>query len=134
MALYRVEEVLNYGGFFAGDTVSLIAVPFGQDGPKLDAVIDEHVFDNLKDRHRVVAGMVLDLTVEAGQKVTAARIVAARTREELRAAVSCDTPPHQGYRICAYRCPRCDLWVRGEPERVSERTCRCRVCGETFTV
>ncbi|MDQ7030016.1 MAG: hypothetical protein Q9O62_09705 [Ardenticatenia bacterium] len=133
MALYRVTEVLNYGGFFAGDTVSLIAVPFGHTEPKLDLVIDEYVFDNLKDRHRIVAGMVLDLTVEQGQKVTAARVMAATTREALRAAVGCDAPVHNGYRICAYRCPHCHLWVRGEPERVSDTECRCRVCGEMFT-
>ncbi len=134
MALYCVEEVLNYGGFFAGDTVTLIAVPLGQKEPKLDLVIDEYVFDNLKDRHKIVAGMVLDLEIENGQKVTGARIVAAKTREALREAIDSRTPADREYRIFAYRCPSCDFWVRGEPEQVAPDTCRCRVCGATFQV
>lgn len=132
MALYYVEDVLNYGGFFAGDTVTLIAVPFGETEPKLDLVIDEYVFDNLKDRHKIVPGMVLDLTIENGQKVTAARIVAAQTREALREAVETSAPADRAYRIFAYRCPACNFWVRGEPDQVSPDTYRCRVCGATF--
>ncbi len=134
MALYYVEEVLNYGGFFAGDTVTLIAVPFGKEEPKLDLVIDEYVFDNLTDRHKIVPGMVLDLEIENEQKVTAARIVAAKAREALREAVESSAPADREYRIFAYRCPACNFWVRGEPEQTAPDTCRCRVCGATFQV
>lgn len=129
---YLVKEVINYGGFFAGDTVSLVAVPYGESGPTYDFTIDEGVFENLADRHKVVAGMVLGLTVEDDDKVTGAHILAAESRDALRAAVDEDTPAEKAYRVFAYRCPRCDFWVRGEPEEVGDGVYECRVCEETF--
>lgn len=131
--LYYVDEVINYGGFFAGETVSLVAVPYGESEPAYDFTIDEGVFENLKDRHKIKAGMVLALTVEEESKITTARIMATEDREALREAVDEDAPVEKEYRVFAYRCPRCDLWVRGEPDEVEEGTYRCRVCGETFT-
>lgn len=130
--LYYVDEIINYGGFFAGETVSLVAVPYGDTGPKYDFTIDEGVFANLSDRHAVKAGMVLVLNVEDESKVTGAQILAAKDRQTLRDAVDEDAPAEKEYRIFAYKCPQCDLWVRGEPDQVEEGTYRCRVCDETF--
>lgn len=130
--LYYVDEIINYGGFFAGETVSLVVVPYGDTEPKYDFTIDEGVFDNLSDRHAVKAGMVLSLKLEDESKVTEARIMAAEDRTVLREAVNEDAPAEKEYRVFAYKCPECELWVRGEPDEVDEGTYRCRVCNETF--
>lgn len=130
--LYYVDEIINYGGFFAGETVSLVAVPYGSTEPKYDFTIDEDVFDNLSDRHAVKAGMVLSLELKEESKVTAARIMAAGDREVLREAVDEGAPAEKEYRVFAYKCPQCSLWVRGEPDQIDTGTYRCRVCQETF--
>lgn len=132
MELYRIKEIINYGGFFAGETVSIVAVPYGQATPELDFTIDEGVFHNLTDRHKIVAGMVLALSVKDDNKVTEAYILAAESRTALREAVDTSTPAEKAYRVFAFKCPVCELWVRGEPEKVTADRYTCRVCGETF--
>lgn len=133
MALYRIKEVLNYGGFFGGDTVSAIVEPW-EGGDERDVTIDEHAFSNLKDRYKVLDGFVLDLTLNE-DKVEAARIVAAPTREQLREAVDPATPSERErrYRVFAYRSPTLDLWVRGEPQELGEGRYRCIITGEEFS-
>jgi hypothetical protein len=127
---YRVVEVLNYGGFFAGDTVSLIARPLGG-GDEQDFTIDEHVFQNIKDRYKIVAEMVLSLDTE-GDKVTRASLVGGPSRDVLRDAIDPAReqadPAHKPYRVFAYRCPTCNTWVRGEPNEPTPGSYQCRLC------
>lgn len=133
MAHYRVREVLNYGGFFGGDTISLIAEPV-EGGEPEDFTIDEHVFDNLKDRYKVLDGFILELERE-GERVTRARVLAAPEREQLKAAIDSDTPSERErrYRVFAYRCSHEALWVRGEPEELGSGRYRCVLCGTEFS-
>ena len=132
MAKYRIREVLNYGGFFGGDTVSAICEPY-EGGEELDVTIDEHAFDNLKDRYKVQEGFVLELAWE-GERVAKARILAAPERSQLKEAIDPDSPSEQArrYRVFAYRCSAEGLWVRGEPEELGEGKYRCVLCGEEF--
>lgn len=128
--LYRVKEVLNYGGFFAGDTVTLIAQPLGG-GDERDFTIDDHAFRNVTDRYKIAAGMLLALETE-GEKVLAATLVGAATREALRDAIDSEREKsdvsHKPYRVFAYRCPACAAWVRGEPDEPSTGHYQCRLC------
>nr|WP_290666441.1 hypothetical protein [Ardenticatena sp.] len=131
--LYIVKEVLNYGGFFGGDTVSFIATRFGDpEEREYDFTVDEVVFTNITERHKVVEGMVLALDVAESGRVESAEVVAARSREALRAAIRDDAREEKPYRVFAYKCPVCELWVHGEPDHVGDTTYRCHVCGETF--
>ena len=132
MALYRVKQVMNYGGFFGGDTINAILEPYAG-GDEQDFTLDEHLFDNLKDRYKVLAGFVLELDTD-GEKVTHARICAAPERGQLKEAIDPDTPSEQAhhYRVFAYRCTAEGLWVRGEPEELGEGRYRCTLCGEEF--
>lgn len=135
MPLYRVKEILNYGGFFGGDTISAIFEPYGG-GAEQDFTLDQHTFDNLKDRYKVLDGFLLDLeTDESGSKVTRARVVAAPERDQLKDAIDPDAPSEQArrYRVFAYRCSAEGLWVRGEPEELGEGRYRCVLCGTEFS-
>lgn len=131
---YQVREVLNYGGFFAGDTVTLTAAPF-KGGDDRDFTIDEHALTNVSDRHKIVAGLLLELDT-TGDKVERATVVGALSREVLRAAIDeareRENPAHPTYRVFGYKCPRCDVWVRGEPEPAEGGGYICRVCQEHF--
>jgi hypothetical protein len=133
MALYRVKEVLNYGGFFGGDTISAIIVPY-EGGEEQDVTLDEHLFDNLKDRYKVLDGFILEIEQE-GSKPVAASVVAAPELEQLRAAVDPDAPGEAAspYRVFAYRCTAEELWVRGEPTELAEGLYCCVLCGEEFS-
>lgn len=132
--LYLVKEVLNYGGFFGGDTVAFIATRVGDtDGQEYDFTVDEVVFTNITDRHKVVEGMVLALDVADSGRVESAEVVAARSREALREAIRDDAHEEKPYRVFAYKCPACGLWVHGEPDHLGGNEYRCRVCGATFT-
>lgn len=128
--LYRVKEVFNYGGFFAGDTVTLAAIPLAG-GEERDFTIDEHVLTNVSDRHKIVAGLILALDT-SGDKVERATVVGAATRESLRATIDSnrerEDPAQAAYRVFAYKCPTCDAWVRGEPIAQAEGGYRCRLC------
>ncbi|GAP64568.1 hypothetical protein ARMA_2991 [Ardenticatena maritima] len=132
--LYTVKEVLNYGGFFGGDTVSFIATRFDDpEGREYDFTVDEGVFTNITERHKVVEGMVLALDVAESGRVEAAEVVAAQSREALRAAIRDDAHEEKPYRVFAYKCPACGLWVHGEPDHLGGNEYRCRVCQATFT-
>ncbi len=135
MALYRINQVLNYGGFFGGDTVSAIFEPFGG-GEEVDFTIDQHAFDNLKDRYKILDHFVLDLDTDE-DTVRRARVVAAPTRDQLKEAIDLDTPAEraQKFRVFAYKCTKCpygEMWVRGEPEELGEGRYRCVLCQQEF--
>lgn len=131
---YVIDEVLNYGGFFGGTTVTIYAhLP---DHPNEDRkfIISEHNFENLKggDRFKVMEGLVLGLMLD-GDEVRAARIAAAPTREALRAAIAPPRPvPGQeaALRALAYQCTTCNLWVAGDPARPNPAgPYLCTICG-----
>jgi len=131
---YEIDEVLNYGGFFGGTTVTLYAPPPGRPGEDRQFIISEHNFENLKDgdRFKVLEGQVLGLVLD-GDEVRSARVAAAPTREALRAATA---PPvyepgdEAAPRSLAYECSSCNLWVAGQPERLGEDgPYLCAICG-----
>jgi hypothetical protein len=132
MAKYRITQVLNYGGFFGGDTISAVIVPY-DGGDEQDVTIDQHAFDNLKDRYKVMDGFILDLELDEG-KVTHARILAAPERQQLKEAIDPRAPTEQArrYRVFAYRCSAEGIWVRGEPEELGDGRYRCVLCGQEF--
>ncbi|HEU4327919.1 MAG TPA: hypothetical protein VFS21_32585 [Roseiflexaceae bacterium] len=123
--IYHVREVHNFGGFFGGDTVTLTATPASAPDDEQTLTIDERAFSNVRDRYTISAGMLLALTF-AGDRIDRAELLAAATREELRAAlgpVSFDGPL-DGPRVLSYRCDSCGLWVAGAPADGA-----CRLCG-----
>jgi hypothetical protein len=140
--IYRIREVLNYGGFFAGDTVTVTAHTVAQPDAELTLTIDQGALTNLDDRFQIVAGMALDVQLEGGHVVSAA-LVAAPERAVLRSAVksagakapalaahsvspgagkvpaplgagAAPTPP-DGPRIFSHFCAKCNLWILGAP-------------------
>jgi hypothetical protein len=124
-----VQEVHNFGGFFGGDTVTLTAIPFGgaavAEGEEQTITIDQQALVNVRDRHTISAGMLLEL-MRTGERVDRAELLAAATHAQLRAALG---PPHASGPlaeplILSYTCPACNLWVAGAPQHG-----RCRVCG-----
>jgi hypothetical protein len=143
LPIYLVDEVHNYGGFFGGDTVSLTASPLKAPDQALDLTIADNVFDNLTDRHKVVAGLALKLALD-GDEVRRAHVIGARDRTVLRDALqrpaSPPGPPALGgteglttdqlIRPLAYHCAACDLWIAGAPSGTGPYT--CRVCGATL--
>jgi len=122
--------VLNFGGFFGGETVTLDASPISTPDKVSGFIIPEHVFDNLTQRHLIAAGMVLGLVVDNGE-VRAARVLGAPTREQLKEIVK-QPPPSEsgpGPRALSYKCAHDDLWVAGTPERREDGSYYCRICG-----
>ena len=69
---YLVVDVLNFGGFFGGETVTLDAAPMSTPDKISGFIIPEHVFDNLTVRHLITAGMALGLVVDNGEVRAAA--------------------------------------------------------------
>ncbi|HJZ47598.1 MAG TPA: hypothetical protein VKE41_10550 [Roseiflexaceae bacterium] len=126
---FRVQEVHNFGGFFGGDTVTLTATPFGGSstpaGQEETITIDQQALANVRDRHSISAGMLLELA-RTGDRVDRARLLGAATHAELRAALGPPTleGPLSQPLILSYRCWVCNLWVDGAPEQGV-----CRVCG-----
>jgi hypothetical protein len=120
-----VQEVHNFGGFFGGDTVTLTATPAGAPGPELALTIDQQALANVRDRHTISAGMLLDLTM-AGERVDRAELLGAANHAELRAALGVAVPagPLDAPQILSYRCDSCGLWVAGAPIDGA-----CRLCG-----
>jgi hypothetical protein len=127
---YLVQEVHNFGGFFGGDTVTLTATPFagtvargGEEGQTI--TIDQQALANVRDRHTISAGMVLELAL-SGDRVDRAELLAAATQAELRAALGAPTlaGPLAVPQILSYRCDTCGLWIAGAPQEG-----RCRLCG-----
>ena len=116
MPLFRVDDVLNYGGFFAGDTVTLIARAVADPADERTLTIDQGALSNVGgDRYKIVGGMALDLQFE-GERVGAATVVAAKQRETLRSAVDAKDTTISAPRLFSYYCPQCDLWILGEPK------------------
>ena len=114
--IFRVTEVLNYGGFFAGDTITLTAKEVGKPDEERTFTIDQGVLTNVGgDRYKVLAGLALDLQTE-GEHVGSATVVAAKDRKLLRDAVVLPPQPLNGPHIFSYYCKQCDLWILGEPK------------------
>jgi hypothetical protein len=127
---YIVDDVLNFGGFFGGETVTLDAHPLHDPSKLVSYIIPEHLFDNLTQRHLIAAGMALGLVVEGGE-VRAATVQGAPTREQLKEIVKQPAPGEggPGPRALSYRCSHCDLWVAGTPDRRDDGFYYCRLCG-----
>lgn len=126
---YIVVDVLNFGGFFGGETVTLDAT-LRSDPSKISSfIIPEHVFDNLTQRHLIAPGMALGLVVENGE-VRAARVLGAPTREQLKEIVRPPAPSESGPapRALSYRCATCNLWISGTPE-MRDGHYYCGLCG-----
>lgn len=127
---YVVADVLNFGGFFGGETVTLDAAPQAAPDKIVSFIIPEHLFDNLTQRHLITAGMALGLVVDNGE-VRAARVLGAPTREQLKEIIR---PPAYdesgpGPRALMYKCPHCDLWIAGMPNRREDGGYYCKLCG-----
>jgi hypothetical protein len=122
---YLVREVHNFGGFFGGDTVTLTATPLDAPDEEQTITIDQQALANVRDRHTICAGMLLELT-RTGDRVDRAELLAAATQAELRAALGLPVlaGPLTGPQILSYRCEACNLWVAGAPVDG-----QCRLCG-----
>ena len=127
---YLVVDVLNFGGFFGGETVTLDAAPMSTPDKITGFIIPEHVFDNLTQRHLITAGMALGLVVDNGE-VRAARVLGAPTREQLKEIVKPPAPSDAGPgpRALSYKCAHCNLWITGMPDRREDGAYYCRLCG-----
>jgi hypothetical protein len=127
---YLVVDVLNFGGFFGGETVTLDAAPMSAPDKVTGFIIPEHVFDNLTQRHLIAAGMALGLVVDNGE-VRAARVLGAPTREQLKDIVKVPAPTESGPgpRALSYKCSNCNLWITGTPERREDGSYYCSLCG-----
>lgn len=128
---YLVVDVLNFGGFFGGETVTLDAAPLTAPDKIAGFIIPEHVFDNLTQRHLIAAGMVLGLVVDNGE-VRAARVLAAPTREQLKELVKqpAATESGPGPRALSYKCGHDNLWITGMPQRHDDGAYYCTLCGQ----
>jgi rubrerythrin len=121
----RISEIHNFGGFFGGDTVSLSGAAWREpDAPEQTLTIDAAALANVPERHRLAAGMLLELTF-AGERVERATLLGAPSCAALRAALgepelpaSLDAP-----HILAHRCAHCALWVA-----TAQNPARCPVC------
>jgi hypothetical protein len=128
-ARFLVQEVHNFGGFFGGDTVTLTATPFGSAaipaGEEQTFTIDQQALANVRDRHNISAGMLLELS-RTGERVDRAELLGAATHAQLRAALgpSVASGPLAEPLILSYACPTCNLWVTGAPKQG-----HCLLCG-----
>src|SRR3954451_348308 len=126
---FLVQEVHNFGGFFGGDTVTLTATPFinttAPPGEEQTITIDQQALANVRDRHTISAGMLLELS-RTGERVDRAELLGAATHAQLRAALGAPavTDLLADPLILSYACPTCNLWVAGAPAHG-----RCRLCG-----
>ena len=126
---YVVADVLNFGGFFGGETVTLDATLRSDPGKMSSFIIPEHVFDNLTLRHLIAPGMALGLVVDNGE-VRAARVLGAPTREQLKEIVKSPEAGDSGPapRALSHKCATCSLWITGMPE-LRDGQYFCRLCG-----
>jgi hypothetical protein len=122
---YLVREVHNFGGFFGGDTVTLSATEFGQPDEEATITIDQQALVNVRDRHTIAAGMLLELIL-TGDRVDRAEVLGAATHAELRAALGPAGLPARLDQplVLSYRCDSCRLWVAATPHEGA-----CRLCG-----
>jgi hypothetical protein len=126
---FLVQEVHNFGGFFGGDTVTLTATPFinttAPSGEEQTILIDQQALTNVRDRHTISAGMLLELA-RTGERVDRAELLGAASHAQLRAALGppAVAGPLAEPLILSYACRNCKLWVAGAPEQG-----HCRVCG-----
>ena len=123
---YLVREVHNFGGFFGGDTVTLSATPPDRPDEETTITIDQQALANVRERHTIAAGMLLELEM-SGDRVDRAELIGAATHAELRAALGpANVPEHLDQPLMlSYHCDRCNLWIAGSPEAGA-----CRLCGE----
>ena len=125
--IFRVTEVVNYGGFFAGDTLTVTARAVGDPTDERTYTIDQGALTNVGgDRFKILADMALDLTIE-GEHVASATVLAAKDRKVLRDAVVLPPEPLSGPRMFSYYCKQCDLWILGEPKEA-----KCGIEGHTL--
>ena len=126
--LYVIDDVVHFGGFFQGDTVGLKVHP-AADASKVETVtVDDHVWDNLKDKHNLRPGMALTLRFHLGD-VAEAGVLGHPDRDQLRQAIQeRNISPNPSVRAIAYNCKRCGLWIAQEPEKDGSGY-RCSVCG-----
>jgi len=122
---YLVQEVHNFGGFFGGDTVTLSATRFDQPDEETTITIDQQALANVRDRHTIAAGMLLELEL-TGDRVDRAELLGAATQAELRAALGPAALPEQLDQplVLSYRCDSCNLWIAGTPQAGA-----CWLCG-----
>jgi hypothetical protein len=121
---YLVREVHNFGGFFGGDTVTLSATRPDQPDEETTITIDQQALANVRDRHTIATGMLLELEM-TGDRVDRAELLGAATQAELRAALGPASLPTQIDRplVLSYHCDSCNLWIAGSPEAGA-----CRLC------
>jgi len=133
-AYYIIDEVLNYGGFFGGNTVTIYAHTPATPDDDRKFIIAEQNFENLRDgdRFKVSEGQMLGLVLD-GDEVRSARLAGAPTREALRAATASPRPlpGHElEVRSLAYHCGHCNLWIAGQPPRQgADGPYLCEICG-----
>jgi len=122
---YLVQEVHNFGGFFGGDTVTLSATRPDRPAEEATITIDQQALANVRDRHTIAAGMLLELEM-TGDRVDRAELLGAATQADLRAALGPAALPAQLDQplVLSYRCNSCNLWIAGSPEAGA-----CRLCG-----
>jgi hypothetical protein len=122
---YLVQEVHNFGGFFGGDTVTLSATRSDQPDEEATITIDQQALANVRDRHTIAAGMLLELEL-TGDRVDRAELLGAATQAELRAALGPAALPEQLDQpvVLSYHCISCSLWIAGTPPAGA-----CRLCG-----
>ena len=129
IARFLVQEVHNFGGFFGGDTVTLTATSYDNAavpaGAEQTITIDQQALANVRDRHTISAGMLLELS-RTGERVDRAALLGAATHAQLRAALGAPAAPGPLAEplILSYACHSCNLWVAGAPEHRL-----CRICG-----
>lgn len=129
--LFLVQEVQNYGGFFGGETLTLIVRAIAMpEAEEQTFTIDEQALVHVTERYAIVAGMLLALSFAESGRVERAELLAAATREELRQALGFDNLPKHldGPLVISYRCEGCGLWVAGSPGE------RCPSCGQNLNV
>ncbi len=128
-----VSEVHNFGGFFGGDTVTLSGTPWqAANSAEETLTIDQAALVNVRDRHTIAAGMLLEL-VMSGSRVDRAQLLAASEHRALRQALGPATldSPLSAPQILSYHCEQCQLWVAGTPLQTDDGV-RCVLCGTSL--
>src|SRR5690242_10224845 len=103
--LYFVREILNYGGFFGGEIVTPAVERRGAPADTHTLTIDQRALANVRDRHALIAGMLLAIDL-AGEGVERAELVGAAAQSDLRAALGSPqlAAALAGPQVLSYRC------------------------------